>query len=91
MKRFATITSATIAGLFIVGMCASCDMKELLDSPEQTPSTSTPSTPSIEQPIPFANNYGLYEKQVLLRDGRKVTCITYVRGGVSCDWASATK
>ncbi|MNW35821.1 hypothetical protein D3C74_128230 [compost metagenome] len=36
----------------------------------------------------------LYERQVILRDGRELTCIVYTsssKGGVSCDWEGTNK
>lgn len=34
----------------------------------------------------------LYERHIILKDGREITCIVYAaphKGGVSCDWDKA--
>lgn len=41
-----------------------------------------------------ASNGYLSEEVIVLSDGRKVTCVVYAagyKGGLSCDWAGASK
>ena len=77
-------------------MCAGCDESVAEDTGTQSEAGTEKSVTNCASYDDgrTGEGYSVRECEMKLRDGRRVTCavlIGYRKGGLSCDWANATK
>lgn len=88
MKKPLGIIAALIAALALCG-CTAADGS----APDWSFFGSEQPEPTERAPVTEVDDPDVFETTVKISDGREVTCLKYAgsqRGGLSCDWASAT-